>query len=179
MTPLQDEITPNSQPQESIQNSDPTEHLSLIEHKIVVDVFKGYLDTTLTANIWFYAVTGAVVTFYLSHKDIPFLNLALLLPIVLSLLSIYLCYRGIRRAEELEAVMLKKPCNHKGDNFLKFAIRIMNNSYQKEHAAPTNFLIAFLKSTICLILLMASGLTALFVISCRHPDWLSVTILAK
>ena len=41
----------------------------LANYKIFVEIYKGYLDTALTGNIWFYTLTGAVVANYLSKKE--------------------------------------------------------------------------------------------------------------
>jgi len=52
---------------------------ALETYKIYVDILKGYLDTALMANIWFYAITGAIVANYLTNgKNKPFLKLLLL-----------------------------------------------------------------------------------------------------
>jgi Na+/alanine symporter len=77
-------------------------------YKIFVDIFKGYLDTALTANIWFYALTGAVATYYLSNKEgKPFLKFSLFLPFALGIMLLFLSYKGIRQARDIEKDMLK------------------------------------------------------------------------
>ena len=34
------------------------------QYAVYVDLFKFYLDTALKANIWFYSITGAILTYY-------------------------------------------------------------------------------------------------------------------
>jgi len=77
-------------------------------YKTFVDIFKGYLDTALTANIWFYAFTGAVVTYYLSNREgKPFLKYSLFLPFALGILLLFFSWKGIGQAHLIQGVMLK------------------------------------------------------------------------
>jgi hypothetical protein len=79
------------------------------KYKILVDVFKGYLDTALTGNIWFYAFTGAVVTYYLSNREgKPYLKYSLFLPFFLGILIIVLFLIGRREANTLEQKMFEE-----------------------------------------------------------------------
>lgn len=52
-----------------------------------VDLFKFYLDTTLKSNIWFYTITGAILTYYFAHlnKGNANLKFSLILPVILGL----------------------------------------------------------------------------------------------
>ena len=64
-------------------------------YKIIVEIFKGYLDTALMGNIWLYALTGAILTHYLTHrKESPKLKFSLVLPILLGGLIIFLSCSG-------------------------------------------------------------------------------------
>jgi hypothetical protein len=81
-------------------------------YKIFVDIFKGYLDTALTANIWFYAFTGAVATHYLSNREgKPFLKYSLFLPFALGVMLLFFSCNGIKQARLIESVMLKEAAN--------------------------------------------------------------------
>ena len=50
-----------------------------------VDLYKFYLDLTVKINVFYYAVTGAILTYYFQHSSDPLSHFALLLPIVFSL----------------------------------------------------------------------------------------------
>lgn len=55
-----------------------------------VDLYKFYMDLTIKFNVFFYAVTGAIVSFVLSqHNGNDLIRFALLLPLVMSL-----CFAG-------------------------------------------------------------------------------------
>jgi hypothetical protein len=68
-------------------------------YKIYVDILKGYLDTALMANIWFYAITGAIVANYLTNgKDKPFLRFSLIIPATLGVALAFVSFTGLRYA---------------------------------------------------------------------------------
>lgn len=39
------------------------------QYATYVDLFKFYLDTALKANLWFYSITGAILTYYFAVKN--------------------------------------------------------------------------------------------------------------
>lgn len=55
------------------------------QYGIFVDLFKLYLDNTLKANIWFYSIAGAILTYYFKNAVDPLLKYSLVLPMVLGL----------------------------------------------------------------------------------------------
>jgi len=115
-------------------------------YKAFVDVFKGYLDTALTANIWFYALTGAVVSYYLKNKeDARYLRFSLILPFVLGILIIVLSMAGIDQAHLIEGLMIKA------------------SGITLEHVPATEVLVNFFKASIGLISVVCIGLILLFI----------------
>lgn len=55
-----------------------------------VDLYKFYMDLTIKFNVFFYAVTGAIVSFALAqHNGNDLIRFSLLLPLVMSL-----CFAG-------------------------------------------------------------------------------------
>jgi len=50
-----------------------------------VDLYKFYLDLAVKINVFYYAVTGAILTYYFQHSSDRLSRFALLLPIVFSL----------------------------------------------------------------------------------------------
>ncbi len=55
-----------------------------------VDLYKFYMDLTVKFNVFFYAVTGAIVSFALAqHSGNELIRFSLLLPLVMSL-----CFAG-------------------------------------------------------------------------------------
>ena len=55
------------------------------QYGVFVDLFKFYLDTALKANIWFYSITGAILTYYFKNAGDQLLKYSLVLPMVLGL----------------------------------------------------------------------------------------------
>lgn len=62
-----------------------------------VDLYKFYMDLTIKFNVFFYAVTGAIVSFALTQRDgNDLIRFALLLPLVMSLsFAGFFVYGGI------------------------------------------------------------------------------------
>jgi hypothetical protein len=54
-----------------------------------IDLYKFYMDLLVKFNIFYYAVTGGIVSFYFSHIDIDKIGYSLLLPILMSI-----CFSG-------------------------------------------------------------------------------------
>jgi hypothetical protein len=73
---------------ESWANGDATidpNNLLWKQYAVFVDLFKFYLDTALKTNIWFYSLTGAILTYYFKNAEDPLLKNSLVLPMVLGL----------------------------------------------------------------------------------------------
>ncbi len=49
-----------------------------------VELHRSYLDLAIKLNMFYYAITGAILSFYFTHTDIPMAKYALGLPILLS-----------------------------------------------------------------------------------------------
>ena len=116
------------------------------KNKTLIDVFKGYLDTALMANIWFYALTGGAVTYYLSNREgKPYLRFSLFLPFLLGCLIIVLSARAIRLARSLKEKILEEA------------------GYSKTEKSPSlEFFVSFLWASIALISVVCAGLLCLF-----------------
>ena len=62
------------------------ENLLWKQYIVYVDLFKVYVDNALRPCIWFYAITGALLSFYIDHigSGQPYLPYALLFPMLLA-----------------------------------------------------------------------------------------------
>lgn len=111
-------------------------------YKTFVEVFRGYLDTALTANIWFYALTGAIMSYYLSNRENnQYLKFSLFLPLILGVLIILISVLGIKQAYLIEEMMLRDA----GNIGLK-------------HVPAVEVLVNFLRSSVGLISLVCISL---------------------
>ena len=63
----------------------PTRHDLWRQYQTHVDLYKHYLELTLKLNVFYYAVTGAIVSFYLSRHQPGVLKYVLVLPVVMGL----------------------------------------------------------------------------------------------
>jgi len=62
---------------------EPTEIL-WSQYKQNVELYKFYMELIVKFNVFYYAVTGAIVSFFFSHQDIPDIKYSLLLPVIMS-----------------------------------------------------------------------------------------------
>jgi len=125
---------------------------NLDAYKTFVEIFKGYLDTALTANIWFYTITGAIVANYLSHREKRhYLRFSLVVPFIFGCALTFLSFKGIVQASYLE------------DKVREIAIGL-----KIEGAPPVEILRGFLWTTGLAGGLICVGLIGLFIWG-RHP----------
>jgi hypothetical protein len=54
------------------------------QYQLNIDTYRGYLDLVLKMNGFYYAVTGAIVSYYFAHSSEELMKLSLVLPIVMS-----------------------------------------------------------------------------------------------
>ncbi len=74
------------------------------QYTVYVDLFKFYVDVAWKSTTWFYAVTGAILAYYFNNADAanPFLQYALLLPIMLSFVLCAMYLLGASQTQDLE-----------------------------------------------------------------------------
>jgi cytochrome b subunit of formate dehydrogenase len=67
------------------------------QYEINVDLYKHYLKLTIEINVFYYAITGAIVSYYFAHRmEAPDIRFALMLPILMSvLLALFFIYGSI------------------------------------------------------------------------------------
>lgn len=67
-------------------------------YAILVDLYKHYLDVAWKASVWYYAVTGAILTYYLGHDSDQLPGPLPLLLLFLALVSLGLALLNIKAA---------------------------------------------------------------------------------
>ena len=55
------------------------------QYNLHVDLYKFYLDIALKVNVFFYVITGGILTFYFANSNERLIRYSLLLPIILSI----------------------------------------------------------------------------------------------
>lgn len=77
--------------------------VTLQNYKLLVEVFKGYLDTAVTVHTSYYAFTGALTAYYLAHRrEHPFIKHSLIIPLFLGFALAYVCCTGLDQALALQ-----------------------------------------------------------------------------
>ncbi|SEP44035.1 hypothetical protein [Nitrosovibrio sp. Nv6] len=54
------------------------------QYQLNIDTYRDYLGLVMKMNGFYYAVTGAVVSYYFAHQSEPVMQLSLVLPLVMS-----------------------------------------------------------------------------------------------
>ena len=74
------------------------------QYTVYVDLFKFYVDMTWKGSTWFYAITGAILTYYFGHipDNNPLLRYTLILPILLSFGLAFIFHRGVQETKDLD-----------------------------------------------------------------------------
>ena len=74
------------------------------KYKHEIETFRAYLDFIIKLNASYYAITGAILSFYfLNFKSSPELKWSLLLPIIMSFALAVFCYKGAGMAKISQA----------------------------------------------------------------------------
>lgn len=65
----------------------PAPHPELLwrQYELQVGLYKTYLELLLKFNVFYYAATGAIVSYYFSKSNIPWMKYSLWFPILMSL----------------------------------------------------------------------------------------------
>ena len=56
------------------------------QYSMQVDLYKHYLKIAIEFNVLYYAITGAILSYYLTHTSAPLIKYSLLLPLAMSVL---------------------------------------------------------------------------------------------
>ena len=64
--------------------------------KLQVDLYKHYLKMTIELNVFYYAITGALLSYYFSHRPDAGVKFSLVLPLVMSVFLALLFFYGAR-----------------------------------------------------------------------------------
>jgi len=54
------------------------------QYEIQVDLYKHYLKLAVEINVFYYAITGGILSYYLTHKSDGHIRFALVLPILMA-----------------------------------------------------------------------------------------------
>ena len=61
----------------------PTDDILWKQYELHVELYKHYLKLLLEFNIFYYAATGAIVSYYFSNPEIPWMRFSLLFPVLM------------------------------------------------------------------------------------------------
>src|SRR5665213_182159 len=81
------------------QSSQPSPDFIWKNYELHVNLLTTYLELVLKFNIFYYAVTGGLLSYYFAKENMPLMQYALVFPVVMSLLfAIFFWYAAKRSA---------------------------------------------------------------------------------
>ncbi len=99
------------------------------QYQLLIDAYKYYLEIVLKFIIFHYAVTGAILSFYLSQQNTGIMRFALVFPIFMSIVfavfTFFGSYRVFYMTEEVERITVLLDLEGFPDpKFLEYVLRI-------------------------------------------------------
>jgi hypothetical protein len=82
-----------------------------------IDIYKFYLSIIIQMNLFYYGITGAILSFYFLHSEISYLKYSLLLPIIFSVGLIAIFISGISKSKVLNNDTKEIACKLNLDTF--------------------------------------------------------------
>jgi len=76
------------------ENMTPDNDTLWKQYALNVDLYKFYMELTVKLNLFYYGITGAILSFYFSHPASPFVALALGLPLLMSIMLAGIFFYG-------------------------------------------------------------------------------------
>lgn len=64
------------------------------QYELHVNLYRGYLELALKMNIFYYAITGGILSYYLANREEELVKWSLLLPILMGLIFGFFLLRG-------------------------------------------------------------------------------------
>ena len=77
------------------------------QYEVLCELYKFYLDLIIKSNLFFYAITGGIMTYIFTNPKIPMMRWSLALPVMLSLSLAVISLRGVKQARELKDELYK------------------------------------------------------------------------
>ena len=74
-------------------SNNPDNDLLWRQYELHIDLYKHYLKLVIKFNVLYYAITGAILSFYFSQENVDIIRFSLIFPVAMSLcFSIFFIY---------------------------------------------------------------------------------------
>lgn len=68
------------------------------QYELNINLYKSYLELAIKINIFYYAITGGILSFYFANQDKNFIKYSLVFPFVMSIAFAVFFFYGAERA---------------------------------------------------------------------------------
>jgi hypothetical protein len=109
----------------------PDKDTAMKQYQLIVDIHKFYFEMALKFLVFHYAVTGAILSYYLSQPNTGVMRFALIFPIFMSLIFSAFAFFGSLRIDVFEEEMLRNievlgVWVYPDPRFLKYLLRVVS-----------------------------------------------------
>ena len=98
---------PESHTEEAKKSLTPSEDNCMKQYQMMVDIYKFHFDIVLKFVAFYYAITGAIVSYWLSKPNEGFMRFALALPIVMGFTLGFFARFGAREVDPLKKDIIR------------------------------------------------------------------------
>lgn len=126
--------------------SAPSDDLLWKRYEHDVNLHRGYLDLVLKLNIFYYAVTGAIISFYFLHSSEPLIKYSLVLPFIMSVALAVFFWRAASAADISD----------------KYIMDVAEKLGFDVYSAVAKVLSFLLRIFFCLMVISSAGIAILF-----------------
>ena len=77
------------------------------QYDLDIRLYERYLELVLKFNVFYYAATGALLSYYFAHRDIPEMRYALLFPVAMSVLFALLFLYGASKTDAVRQNLIR------------------------------------------------------------------------
>ncbi|MDT7540818.1 MAG: hypothetical protein QOE33_722 [Acidobacteriota bacterium] len=89
------------------------------QYQMSIDLYKHYLELVIKFNVFYYAITGAFLSYYFSHLGSDLVKWSLIFPIIMSTFSAWVSYRAARSVKygHIEAMYIASTFGFRNPEF--------------------------------------------------------------
>lgn len=116
------------------------------ERDVILDLYKHHLQLLLNANVFIYAVTGALLSFVSTHLDVAFIRCVLVFPILFCV------------AFAAFFLLARRDINNSQEELKTISVALSANTYPRIDALPLGLLVSAIALIIVAALIVAGAL---------------------
>lgn len=115
------------------------------ERDVILDLYKHHLQLLLNANVFIYAVTGALLSFVFTHLDVAFIRSMLVFPILFCVVF------------AVFFLLARRDINNSQEELKMISAALSVNTYPRMDALPLGLLVSAIALSVVAALIVAGA----------------------